>query len=99
MSEQICCKECDSPSCKGCNIYILATALNRGMLASCIDENGTVRTDLQPIVYGTWVKGKIYSEAFGAYMPTLYCSACKHSALFETDYCQHCGAKMRKDIR
>ena len=50
MINRIDCKDCDSPSCKGCNIYILATALNSRELDSCIDESGTIRTNLMPVV-------------------------------------------------
>ena len=50
MIDRIDCKNCDSPTCKGCNIYILATALNSRELDSCIDESGTIRTNLMPVV-------------------------------------------------
>lgn len=39
---EICCKTCDSIKCDGCNIYILADALEKGKLEKFINDNRTI---------------------------------------------------------
>ena len=36
------CRECDAPTCAGCNIYTLATALGQGKLDWMMDEKHCV---------------------------------------------------------
>lgn len=42
MPEYIGCRDCDSPSCRGCNIYTLATALRAGRFNSLMNEGHAV---------------------------------------------------------
>ena len=37
------CRECDAPTCVGCNIYTLAVALGQGKLDWMMDEKNSVR--------------------------------------------------------
>ena len=41
------CRECDSPNCRGCNIYRLAEALRQGKLDWMKDEKNSVRIPLK----------------------------------------------------
>lgn len=40
------CRECDSPDCRGCNIYTLAAALGQGKFDWMMDEKHTINPEL-----------------------------------------------------
>ena len=40
----ICCKECLSSDCKGCNLYILSEMLHEGKLDALMNENHTIKS-------------------------------------------------------
>lgn len=42
MSEYIECRSCPSPSCRGCNIYTLATMLRRGAFDGLMNGNRSI---------------------------------------------------------
>lgn len=44
MFERIGCRNCDSPNCEGCNVYILETMLDSGKLDCLMDEHHTIST-------------------------------------------------------
>lgn len=99
MSEYIECRSCPSPSCKGCNIYTLATMLRRGTFDGLMNGNRSINpaADVVEVKHGRWKEvewqfGDVYYD----------CSVCGESfCLIEgtpTDnlynYCPNCGAKM-----
>ena len=96
MAELIGCRECDSPSCKGCNIKILADMLKQGKLNALMNKNRCINgsVDAVPVVSGHWnykcpVDGKSYR----------YCSECLEiiydcNPPVSRNYCPNCGAKM-----
>ena len=57
MAELIRCRDCDSPNCKGCNVYILEQALHYGNLDGLKDGNKTIRIPTAGVrenVRGEW---------------------------------------------
>ena len=42
MPKLIECRRCDSPNCKGCNMYTLATMLNHGKFNSIMDDHHSI---------------------------------------------------------
>lgn len=45
------CRECDSPYCDGCNIYILATALSKGKFDWMKTEKNSIDTSWIDYLY------------------------------------------------
>ena len=43
---EICCKTCDSQRCDGCNIYVLANALNECKLDKFLNEHRSIDLNL-----------------------------------------------------
>ncbi|MBQ2059489.1 MAG: hypothetical protein II488_06900 [Firmicutes bacterium] len=43
MAEIIPCRGCQSPDCKGCNVYILSEMLHEGKLDALMNENHTIK--------------------------------------------------------
>lgn len=98
MAEYISCRSCDSPSCKGCNIYTLSTMLNKGKFDSLMNDNRSINptADVAEVKHAEWVL------EYGTY-GRMICSLCKEEALandfneyVDSDFCPHCGAKMDK---
>lgn len=91
MAEYIGCRNCSSPSCKGCNIYTLATMLENGKFDCLMNGNRSVNpwADVAPVVHGKW-------KAEG--LDNCYCSRCvkTYIGFFASswNYCPNCGAKM-----
>lgn len=94
MPEYISCRSCDSPSCKGCNIYTLSTMLNNGKFDSLMNDNRSINptANVVEIRYGEWVKPSPSSQEC--------CKQCGKTPklIFGLlpDYCPWCGAKMIK---
>lgn len=95
MPEYIGCRDCDSPNCRGCNIYTLAKALKAGRFNGLMNENRAVHvfTDVKPVVRGHWV------EETDRYLHW-HCSECKYTIAgveIRYNYCPYCGAYMKED--
>ena len=43
MAEIIPCRDCRSPDCKGCNVYILSEMLHEGKLDALMNKNRTIK--------------------------------------------------------
>lgn len=52
MAELIGCRSCDSPNCKGCNVYTLDEALSKNHFKLLMDERHSVHinADVVPVV-------------------------------------------------
>ena len=97
MSELICCRRCDEPTCHGCNLCTLANALTLGQFDGLMDEYHTVHINAD-VVERKY--GKLLTNEFGYES----CSVCNYGLmLFITDennilrkpnYCPNCGAKL-----
>ena len=94
MSDLIECRECPSPVCRGCNNYILATALREGKF-DVFKENGTVRIEKIPAVDAVEVKHGRWERTSKSLMACSACGNCvvddRISGLF---FCPNCGARM-----
>lgn len=92
MAELIGCRECDSPSCKGCNIKILADMLKLGKLNALMNKNRCIdgSVDAAPVVHGEWVYDH-WCE-----FKCLNCGHWSDSKPYKgrENYCPYCGAKM-----
>ena len=103
MSEHIRCRDCPSPDCRGCNIYILATMLELGRFEPLMDGNRAIcstaqveRSDknvgrempLPPI-------GKWECEAKDDVYILYRCSVCDYRVFdHKPKFCPNCGAYM-----
>ena len=107
MAEHIKCRHCESPDCRGCNIYTLVAALERGYFDSLMDGKRAIciETGVRPIVKSEWVKighSDVIKPSVirGRYH---YCKACEAILDFNgyrmgrgyPQFCPHCGASMR----
>jgi len=98
---EIGCRQCCSPDCRGCNNYILETALKQGKFDALMDGNRTIHiaADVRENVRGRWKVEVNYQTG----IETVSCPNCciKHTffigpgveVLF-TNFCPNCGAKM-----
>lgn len=98
---EIGCKKCTSPDCKGCNTFILETALKQGRFDSLMDGNRTIHiaADVRENVRGRWRVEVNYRTG----IETVSCPNCqiKHTfpigpgveVLF-SNFCPNCGARM-----
>lgn len=100
MAEYISCRSCDSPSCKGCNIYTLSTMLNKGKLDSLMNDNRSINptADVAEVKHGEW-KVEEYPKQNKKYLICGNCTAvidCNEIRIDENefDFCPYCGAKM-----
>lgn len=57
-----------------------------------IDEAPTV--EAKPVVHGEWEIGGVQGNIIGNFI----CSVCKGVSLKDGNFCQHCGADMRKKV-
>jgi len=96
MAELIECRECSSPYCRGCNLYILSRALHDGKFNCLMNANKlvVVPKEIAPVRHGRWEES--YMNDF------LVCSECVHYWIYKGDqydyhYCPNCGAKMDKE--
>lgn len=96
MAELIRCRSCDSPNCRGCNVYILDQALHYGKLDGLMDDNKTIRIPtigVRPVVRGVWnaVKGALHPAETSA-----VCSNCGFTTMIHAqtfyNFCPNCGA-------
>lgn len=99
---EIGCKKCTSPDCKGCNSYILETALKQGQFDALMDGNRTIHiaTNVRENIKGEWTKAvvamdRLYDnkgmlESLNGYI----CKHCKEFSIARFNYCPNCGAKM-----
>lgn len=88
MTEYIECRECTSPSCKGCNTYTLSLMLHHGKFDCLMDGNRSIHSaDVVPVVHGRWVFG-----GDGC----VVCSECDEEEPNDNhrNYCPNCGARM-----
>lgn len=103
MAEYIECRECTSPSCKGCNTYTLSLMLHHGKFDCLMDGNRSIHSaDVVPVVHGRLVLRTV-SDVTSTFM----CSECGRefevaNTYFRTPtnypnknypYC-NCGARM-----
>ena len=91
---EIVCKRCESPDCKGCNIFRLAQMLERGKLDGLMNENRAIQTnaDVCPVVRGRW-------RRYSPLVDTFECDQCGYQVIdesFRTNFCPNCGADMRE---
>lgn len=101
MSELISCRHCDSPTCRGCNIYTLANALTIGRFDKLMDAHHAVRinTDVVELKKGKWVEERIESREGYHSKIILYCSICwwVSPSGQKFTYCPICGTRMMPD--
>lgn len=100
MNELIECRECTSPRCRGCNIYILSSALQDGKFDSFMNENHliSVPNDATHTRHGRWKLEENWDTGFGVYVHV--CTACNAITPVNVSryrYCPNCGAKMDGD--
>jgi hypothetical protein len=98
MAEYIECRHCESPNCKGCNVYSLAIMLHTGKFDCLMDGSRTVNrfADVAPVRHGRWVDKLVrdwHCSECGKKVPRQvyfdgYCYADK------LNYCPNCGALM-----
>ena len=100
MAEYIDCRNCDSPNCKGCNIYTLATMLNAGKFDCLMNANRSINptADVVEVRHGRWETETDYDEFWGE-LDYYKCSLCGNLELRDkqTPYCPNCGARMDGD--
>jgi hypothetical protein len=67
MAEHIDCRNCDSPNCKGCNIYTLATMLNAGKFDCLMNANRSINpaADVVEVVHD-YHEGDVCIYGYGA---------------------------------
>lgn len=103
MAEYIGCRNCDSPDCKGCNIYTLAAMLGAGKFDGLMNGNRSINpfaADVVEVRHGAWISLTDCANA------GVYCSVC-HKKVWKEDYawcnrknklrsnyCPNCGARM-----
>lgn len=97
MAEYIECRECTSPSCKGCNTYTLSLMLHHGKFDCLMDGNRSIHSAaVVPVVHGRWDGEKDHGD-----FREVKCTACGgillvkwSTRLSEYSYCPNCGARM-----
>ena len=98
MDEDIVCRKCDSPSCKGCNLKNLEIMLNNGKFDCLMNENHCINPsdDIAPVRHGQWIDGDQYCPI---------CGKDKFRGLdadiwsdWKPDFCPNCGAKMDGEV-
>lgn len=101
MAEYIECRECTSPSCKGCNTYILSQMLHHGKFNCLMNGNRTIHfADVAPVVHARWVGLEYDGYADGCPVYDLWeCSNCGEEVSGEDvpdthPWCHGCGARM-----
>lgn len=99
MAELIGCRSCDSPNCKGCNIYTLDEALRKNHFNLLMDEHHSIHinADVRPVVRGKWIpvtNGRGGSECN---MCHAYAPSYQSGREYNSPYCPNCGADMRGD--
>ena len=89
MAEYISCRSCDSPSCKGCNIYTLSTMLNKGKFDSLMNDNRSINptANVTEVKHGWWIPNLEHYDEFT-------CTNCQEVSSEKTCYCPNCGAEM-----
>lgn len=102
MKEYIECRDCDTRSCAGCNLFILSNMLRAGKFDGIMDGNRTIKraADVVERKRGEWVDKP--NPQWKAY-DIRHCSVCgwsiHKSKLRNTDldwhFCPNCGADMR----
>ena len=106
MAEYIECRNCTSPSCKGCNTYTLSQMLHYGKFDCLMNENRAIHfADVAPVVHGRWIDYHfIKTDCPKSGFPSVKCSHCGitfcdiinvHGYMYH--YCPNCGADMRGD--
>ena len=103
MMRLIECRSCDSPSCEGCNVYILKKMLRAGELDCLMDEHRTiVRSPKTLRPTGKWSFGEILDIDWYSNVPAWFCSNCGSHIVDKSrkprvpnmKYCHNCGCKM-----
>lgn len=76
MADLICCRDCCSTSCRGCNVKTLDDLLESGILDKFMDEHNTIRkekiVDAAPVVHSKWIKSDFLHIGANQYR----CSEC-----------------------
>lgn len=85
---KICCRDCVSPNCEGCNVYTLYMMLETGKFERLMNGNRAIMS----------VEARPNIRSFGGYnkgdnIP--YCDNCGMPQDSECNYCPSCGADMR----
>ena len=94
---EISCKHCDSPDCRGCNMYRLEQMLNAGKLDMLMNKNRAIQisADMRPVIHAQWIK---CGDNQPMSCDNVYCcSNCKGNKRLEwhlKPFCEECGAKM-----
>ena len=104
MAEYIECRDCTSPSCKGCNTYTLSMMLHHGKFDCLMNENRAIHfADVAPVVHGKWLDIQI---DFWTRIMKATCSACmvrgevriKYNEcgfpVPDSPFCPNCNARM-----
>lgn len=101
MDEDIVCRKCDSPSCKGCNLKNLEIMLNNGKFDCLMNENHCINPsdDIAPVRHGQWIIGNGLQAGYRE------CSRCGEIVKYEYslygvhNFCNYCGAKMDGEVQ
>lgn len=103
MAEFIDCRNCESPNCRGCNVYILDQALKSGRLDGLKGENNTIRipaADVRPVVRGRWIKKGCYAVCSncGERKAIAWTTTVEELVnVYRLKFCNNCGADMREN--
>ncbi len=95
---EIPCRRCDSPDCKGCNIYTLATALQQGKFEPLMDGNRTVHiaASVRENVTGEWIEDRtdiVCPKCHATYSDEIVFMN-RNMLVEPLKYCPNCGAEM-----
>ena len=108
MSELICCRRCDEPTCRGCNLYALESALTLGRFDGLMDAHHEVRinADVVERKAGRWMPSTVIipvknTDGTFSNFGTLVCSSCNKpvALVVWNNFCPNCGADMRPEQR
>lgn len=92
MNEIICCRDCVSSDCTGCNMLVLYHALERNRFEALMNENRhlNIDTDIAPVRHGHWIYDHWLEFTCSC------CGAKSHSEPYRgrENYCYNCGARM-----
>ena len=105
MAELIGCRRCDSPDCRGCNVFTLDKALSEGYFKLLTDEHHTIHinADVQENIKGKWTEVSVVDfenhsiasmrcDKCGLYHNEVYFYGCPTE---NVNFCPNCGADMR----
>lgn len=90
------CRDCDSRSCAGCNIFILSKMLRAGKFDGIMDGNRKIKSaaDVKYSIHSEWEITEV-DHAHGS--KCYHCPECGEDdwRYDEPNFCPNCGCDMR----